>query len=470
VSTKRPITVLRRLLRADAGLGMVEVLVALMVFSVIAVGMVYSMYSIHKLTGESITRETATNIAAAEMDRVQSQPDPFKVTGGTTSQTVGGVTYQVKTTVAWVSTTGATGTCGQGGGNLQYKRVNIEVSWPGQYLSRPVRVDSALAPETRINDPAYGTILVAVTGEDGTGRSGVSVTVTKVVDGATITGTIDPTDSEGCTYILKVVPGTYKVQIGKTGYRSKVDQQPTNPVKEDLQVVAGATATAAFTYDAASTFTLNYAQNATATVSTPTNLDVTFVGGLSDVVTSTPGGSVSLYPMPAGYQAIAGDYVTCSNTDPVNWTPTTGYLAGARADEAGTAPGGTASMPVPMGVVQVKVPNNDSRRYITAVQQSTSGSGNPGCASITSYTFARFTKNTTQYLALPYGTWKIYAGNAAGVISGPNSQLLTSSSLSVTSAVIQPDGAGGLVTDVLGNSGVDAGTSVVTLDPRQPES
>ncbi|MEZ5189583.1 MAG: hypothetical protein R2717_00960 [Schumannella sp.] len=371
----------------------------------------------------------------------------------------------MKTKVAWVSTTGATGTCGQGGGNLQYKRVNIEVTWPGQYLDNPVRVDSILAPDTRINDPAYGTILVVVTGEDGTGRSSVTVTVTKVVDGATITGTIDPTDSDGCTYILKVVPGTYKVQVSKTNYRSKVDQQSSTPFKEDLQVVAGATATAAFTYDDSSTFTLDYAANGSDDVTKPNNLDLTYVGGLSDVTDTSPGNSVSLYPMPAGYQAIAGLYATCANTDPMNWTPSTGYLGGIRADEVGTAPGDSAIMPVPMGVVRVKVPNDSSRRYITAVQQSTSGTGNPGCATTKSYTFPRFTANSTQYIALPYGTWKIYAGNS----SGSTSQLLTSSSLVVQASAVQLDGSGGLAQDVLGNSGVNSSTSVVTLDPRQPE-
>ncbi|MBX3195630.1 MAG: hypothetical protein KF727_11115 [Microbacteriaceae bacterium] len=463
--TRRPFDRLRDALRGESGIGLIEVIVALMVFSVIAVGMVYSMYSIQKLTGESMAREAAANLASAEMDRIQSQPDPFKVFSQTTTPTVNGIPYTVKTKVAWVSTTGATGTCGQGGGNLQYKRVNIEVTWPGQYLDNPVRVDSILAPDTRINDPAYGTILVVVTGEDGTGRSSVTVTVTKVVDGATITGTIDPTDSDGCTYILKVVPGTYKVQVSKTNYRSKVDQQSSTPFKEDLQVVAGATATAAFTYDDSSTFTLDYAANGSDDVTKPNNLDLTYVGGLSDVTDTSPGNSVSLYPMPAGYQAIAGLYATCANTDPMNWTPSTGYLGGIRADEVGTAPGGSAIMPVPMGVVKVKVPDSNSRRYITAVQQGTSGSGNPGCADTTSYTFPRFTRDSTQYIALPYGTWKIYAGNS----SGSTSELLTDSRLEVEAAVIQPDGSGGLVQDALGNSGVNSSTSVVTLDPRQPE-
>ena len=53
-----------------SGIGLVEVLVALMIFSIIAIGMGYSMLSISRLTGDSTARETATNLAAAEIDRI----------------------------------------------------------------------------------------------------------------------------------------------------------------------------------------------------------------------------------------------------------------------------------------------------------------------------------------------------------------------------------------------------------------
>ena len=141
----RPSVRLRDRLRADDGMGLVEVLVALMIFAIIAVGMAYSLLSIQRLTAESVSREIATNLAAAEIDWAQSQPDAFKVLSRTTTQTVDGTTYTIRTSVGWVSTTGASGSCGTGGGNLQYKRVNVEVTWPGQYLDRPVRPASSLS-------------------------------------------------------------------------------------------------------------------------------------------------------------------------------------------------------------------------------------------------------------------------------------------------------------------------------------
>ena len=464
MSTSRLTARLRRAIARDEGIGLVEVMVALMVFSIIAIAIGYSMLSITRITAESAHRETAANLAAAEVDRIQAQPDAFNVHSSTVNTPpIDGIVYTIKTSIGWVSTTGSTGSCGTGGGNLQYKRVNVEVTWPGRYLSNPVRVDSALAPDARINDPSYGTILVGVTGEDGTGRSSVTVTVTPVSGGAAaITDTIDPTDVDGCSYILKVVPGVYKVVVTKSGYVSKVDQQPASPSKDDLQVVAGATATAAFTYDNASSFTLNYSPNATAVATIPNNLDVTFSGGLSDIIKTTPASPLKLYPMAAGYQAVAGAYSACQNVDPANWNETTTQYSGTRAGAVGTAPGGSGALSIPMGVMQVKIPNDDTKRYVTAVQQVTAGGGNPGCVTTKTYTFPRFPKNSSQYIALPYGTWRLYYGNTSAATT---TAITTAGDIVVLASVVQPDGAGVLLKDIPGASTFTGG--IVTLDPRE---
>ena len=124
-----------------------------------------------------------------------------------------------------------------------------------------MRADAALAPGTRINDPSYGTILVSVLGADGTGRSAVTVRVTPESGGggAAITDTIDPTDADGCSYVLKVSPGKYKIEVEKSGY---IDfNQVTVPSYIQQDIAAGSTFTAGFQYDAAGTFTLKYARD-----------------------------------------------------------------------------------------------------------------------------------------------------------------------------------------------------------------
>ncbi len=457
-------TLLRRIraLRGDAGIGMTELVVALMVFSLIAVGIAYSLYSMTRITRESTNRETAAHLAAQEIDRIQSLPDAFAVHSSvTTPPAIDGTVYTVTTSVGWVSTTGASGTCGSGGGNLQYKRVNVSVSWAGMYLTNPVRADSTLAPDSRINDPSYGTVLVSVLGIDGTGRSGVTVRVTPESGGGgqTITDTIDPTDVDGCTYVLQVSPGKYKIEVERSNY---IDSNQVSVPSYTQQVVAaGTTTTASFQYENAGSFSLLYAATSSLSADRPSNLETTFLGGLVNYVKTNPASPLKLHPFASGYQAIAGDPSVCLNVDPENWASNTTQQDGLRPSAVAAAPGASDSLAIPMGVFQVVIPNSNSNRYVTAVQQTTSGNGNPGCATTKNYSYStQYSKNATVTLALPYGVWKLYTGSSAG--SATN---LVTSGVTVVDGVVIPTGIGGVQTGVLGASTFAGG--VLTLDPRQ---
>ncbi|MCU1417010.1 MAG: prepilin-type N-terminal cleavage/methylation protein [Schumannella sp.] len=466
MTSRRPVSRLRTLLQGEEGIGLVEVIVALMIFSIVSLGMAYSIASLTRMTKESTQREVAANLASAEIDRLQSMPDTFGVYSQITHPVVDGVTYTVDTNVGWVSTSGSTGNCGSGGGNLQYKAVNVEVTWPGMYLLSPVRADSALGPRTRINDPSYATILVSVVGADGTGRSAVTVRVTPESGGggSPITDTIDPTDVDGCTYILKVAPGKYKIEVEKAGY---IDfNQVTVPAYTQQDIVAGATFTAGFQYDNAGTFAMKYAATSnTAAPAIPSNLETTYTGGLNPYVTTTPVPSLQMHPYTGGYQVIAGDPAVCKNTDPGKWTGSgsgSGSLsAGIRAPAVSTPPGGSATLPVPMGVLNVKIPNTDS--YISAVQQTGAASaGNPGCVTGKTYTFStKYVKNTTVPIALPYGKWKIYTGASVGALTTQN---LTPTLTVLDGVVSVVPTTGVLNTGILGNGNVTS--DIVTLDPR----
>jgi hypothetical protein len=473
VSTQRPLARLQRMLRDEDGIGIIEVLAALMIFSVIALGMASSMVAMTRMTSESQHREVAANLAAAEIDRVHAIGDAFKVFSTATPvppTVVDGVNYYVRSSVAWVSTTGASGSCGSGGGNLQYKRVNVEVTWDGMVLSSGVRADTVMAPATRINDPSYGTVLVSVLGVDGTGRSGVTVRVTPESGGggSTVTSTISPTDTDGCSYVLKVAPGLYKVEVEATGY---VDvAQVSVPSLRQQQVVAGSTTTASFQYDQAGTFTVDYAANSASDPALPSNLDTTFIGGLANYVRTTASSSVKLHPYSSGYQVLAGNPSgklsagTCLSVDPSNWIESDTLQAGVRVPSVAAPPGGAAVLPVPMGVLTVKMPE---RGYITAIQQVAAAAGNPGCANPTTYTFStRYNSGTVVTIALPYGNWLIYTDANVGV---PDS-LVPAASLAITDASIGfvNGGTGELLTGVVGGSAV-SGPGALVLDPRQPK-
>ena len=454
-----------RFLRNDDGIGLIEVLVALMIFSIIAVGMAYSMISMSRLTADSTMRQTATNLAAAEIDRIQSLPDPFTVYSedDPPPTVIDGVSYSVMRYVKWVSTTGASGACGSGGGNLQYKQVNVTVTWPNMYLAEPVHADSALAPSSRINDPSYGVVLVSVLGIDGDGRSGVTVRVTPESGGGgmTITDTIDNTDVDGCTYVIKVAPGKYKIEVEKTGYIDT--NQIAVPSYTQQVIAAGSTTTASFQYENAGSFVLKFAATSNLTPNLPSNLENTYIGGLVNHLKTGTASPLKLHPFASGYQGVSGDSAVCLNVDPENWTENSTMADGMRAPAAAAAPGTSANLPVPMGVVNVAIPNDNNRRYVTAVQQvTTASSGNPGCVTAKTYTFStQFTKSTTVPIALPYGSYKIYTGS----FGSTSSSNLMSSGVTPIDGVVSVDTSGTLIKGILGNSKFVS--TILTLDPRQ---
>jgi hypothetical protein len=125
-------------------------------------------------------------------------------------------------------------------------------------------------------------------------------------------------------------------------------------------------------------------------------------------------------------------------------------------------PGGSATLPVPMGVVNVKIPSTAS--FITAVMQTgTASAGYPGCVTGKDYTFStKYPASSTQSIALPYGKWIIYTGASLGAKTTAG----TSSTLTVLDGVISlVPGTGDLLSGILGNGTVN-GSNVVTLDPR----
>jgi hypothetical protein len=441
---------------ADAGLGITEVVAAVMIFAVIAVGMAYAMVTMTRLTGDTRQREVAAALATQEIDKVRSIADAFKVTDQTSTQTVGGTTYTVTRQANWVSTTGSTANCGGGSGNLQYKGVQVIVTWPGMMVLDPgktasqvaVKANTDLAPATRVNDPSYGTIIVSVLGADGTGRAGVGITVTQKASGAAV-GSVAATDADGCSYVLKVTPGTYTVTASAAGY---IDYHQTVSPSQDLTVTAGSSQTAFFAYDKQATYRPVYAANFSVSGQTPKLPDAMVTNYQNTQWTSqaTTPSAITRYPYPDGYSVVAGTYASttattsvCLSVDPTNWPAgTVGgvNLAAGVSQPSGVAPGGTGSVNVPMGVVKLTWPSGTS---VTATMAPPpAGTGDPGCAQPTSYTFTYTTApstGSTVYLALPFGSWQL-TGKVAGVVGVlPTGSLAAATQGEVTGTVVTLD-------------------------------
>lgn len=448
---------------SDSGLSLIEIIVSMMVFAIIATGIGYTMLASLNLTKDSSSRQQAATLAAGEIDLTRSIDNLFNLVDKTTTMVINGTTYTIVRTARWVSDPNVDQRCGIGGGVLRYKRVNVSVSWSGMTSTLPtVHADTLIDPGVRINDPALGTILVSVTDSGGNPVPGASVNVSPASpsNGAQPLSAQPPvTDAQGCTYALLVDPGNYNVTVSKSGY---VDVSQETAPSKPVSVDASSASSAEVTLDLGANFPLAYATNYAGSVSLPTDLSVSFISTYGTALKANAPGSVTLFPFPAGYQVLAGTYnnpVTpaqfCNSVDPLQWPAgmvgSTNYSAGVRPDAVAAVPGATATTAnIPMGVVSMTVPDRSSgsRWYIHAVMQSTGpvGSGNPGCDIALAFDFGRFDEDTDLDLALPFGTWKLYTATSS---SGSSSQ-----QISVLGMTVRTNGSTSIP------------DSTITLDPR----
>ncbi len=431
----------------DAGLGLAELLVAMFIFALVSSGVAYSLIGILGLTRDARARAVAANLAAEEIDLARDSADLFALLDSERTVALNGDEFEVVRRTQWVSDPGDEFTCGAGTGtgSLRYKRVNVTVTWGGMSATaEPVRSDTLISPDDHINDPTKGTILVSVLRADGTGNQGVTVSASP-----TVGSVISQTDAQGCTYVLKVNPGTYTVTASRANHVS--DAQATAP-SQTVVVAAGATASVGFQLDQAATYSATLAPGAPAGTRTPTDLTTTFTSTYGSVAVSPSSGqggttqAFRLHPFTTGYQAYAG---TCAAADPRQWPEETVggvTFAGTLPDAVAAAPGGSVALGVPMGVVQVSGGSTSgSKTYLRAVSQSST----PGCDSTVTYTFGSVIPASGSItVALPYGSWQLYQGT-----SGSTGTALGTSRVTVPAPAIP-------------TRTTISTTGVVTFDPR----
>lgn len=406
---------LRERLAGDEGLSIVEVMVAMVVFAIIAVGIAGGITSSLVLSGVSKSRVAATNLAQQAIDTARTTKDVFSLRNATNAPvSVGGVAYTVSRTANWISATGEDVTCGAGTGALAYKRVTVKVAWTdGKRAAQSVSMDTLVAPTSTVSDEDNGTVVVVVSNALGIGNPGVTVTVTPgtTPNGATtLSAQPGVTDSDGCAYATNVTPGNYTVKVVSSDGRDPV--QATSTTKS-LTVVQGQTASQTFTYDTAATYNLQFPSDTTNPITLPRSLSAVLRHtGTPDVSMGTAT-SMKAFPFKEGYWAVPGTYsATCTNGDPGAWSTPNGTAVSAPQIPVQVLAGASQpAVPVPMGVFAVKL-SSALDNAVVATTVTAGGNGDPGCATTTTYVFAGL--SNTARLALPYGTYTLTEGIGIG--------------------------------------------------------
>jgi Tfp pilus assembly protein PilV len=454
-------TLLRRAREQDEGLSIVEVLDAMTVFAMIAAGVAMGIASSLYLAHSSRSREVAINLAQDAIDRARTSTNLFSVVDDTATPTVGGLRYTVKQTARWVPASGSANACGAVGASgspLAYKRVSLTVTWSSA-RSQSVSMNSMVAPMTSVTAANLGTIIVSASRVDGSGNTGASVSIApaKVSPGgaAAITSTIPATDANGCSYALNVKPGRYDVTLTKSGNvddgtsSGSLGAQTTTP-STTVTVAANQTSAANFNYDTSLTVVPQWADpNASARpFTTPTSTTVSLRRKAADYGPYPTGATTQVFPYTDGYKAVAGEPAKCLSVDPENWTTTSGTAVAPRNAPQPAAGSNAVKAPVQTLMVKLNGAKDNSLRATSVAPDA--GSGDPGCATATTYTFTNLPTNGNVVIALPYGTWSLQSGTVVSILGGV---------VNITFSVTPPT--------VTAATGIAVTPGKVLLDPRR---
>jgi len=254
------------------GFTFIDVLVGISLMLIVFLG-IFGAYQLGlKVVGVSKNKITATQIANGEIEKIRNLPyEKVGIIGGglptasgileaSTSTTVNEIEYKIERKIVYISDptdgTGSDDSC-----NLDYKRVEIEVSWQGRFPGE-VKLGTDVAPKDKVQEiqsctaqPA-GILSVLVFDAYGTAISNPLIEVKNPQTFETITSA---TPSSG-KYDFPLASSTYKVVVSK-GTEYTTDQTyGTNeiaiPEKTNPTVLTGHVTNISFQIDRVSSLTV----------------------------------------------------------------------------------------------------------------------------------------------------------------------------------------------------------------------
>jgi prepilin-type N-terminal cleavage/methylation domain-containing protein len=348
--------------RDDAGLTLVELMVAIVLFALAATGVAYNLHTTTQSTRDSRMRVQAANLAARELEIVRNQftastdgprqlgatsvvvnPDPLP--GGTAGQPldIDGSKFTVVRTVQWLPVGTGQSAC-DGGSAVTYPSlaVNVKVTWASMGSTKPVVTNTVLTPPKGTLDSPMGYLAVKVLGADGRGVANLPVQL------AGPTALTRNTADDGCAVFAVATMGTYTASVNAAGYVT-FDGQPS--AAKSIAVTAGTLGQLSFSYDRAVTLQATVATLSGYAVPTPLSPLTLFNSNLPSPFTKkVPSGGATtvvggLWPFTVGYSVWAGH---CNQSDPAT-------AGGQRPASAALTPGATVPVSVVLAPLDVLV-------------------------------------------------------------------------------------------------------------------
>jgi Tfp pilus assembly protein PilV len=314
----------RRALAGDAGFGMVEVLVSMVLLTVMALATLSIIDKSQAQSAFGRNRAVAADLAHDDLNRLRQLK--FSLVSGQnyqsqqTSAPIDGVRYTITSTVDWATDSGVETSCTTPttGGNSTYLHIASSVTWPGMGKAAPVVADSIMAPRGKEANRTAGSLMVKVQDRDGKAVSGATVTVA---------GQSLATSTAGCVFFPQINAGQWPVTVAKSGSPYDwVDVDGNSPGQSTASVVAGDVSTSSVSIDQPVIFkpVTFYRETDATTPITWTSLTATeqtktvTYKSTTGMVTSLATGK--LFPFVDGWSLYAG---SCAGNDPTTWASNT---------------------------------------------------------------------------------------------------------------------------------------------------
>lgn len=215
----------RSLFGQQDAMSLVEVIVAVTILAIVMGGLTATMINALNLSRSNANRVVAANLAAGEIQRIQSldfaEVELLATAAEVSSPEVDGIRFTMTSNARWVSNDGVVGSCTTvaDAGAENILRVDVEVSWEPQRFSRPVTTQTSIAPPFEAYGADGGSLAVFVsdTSIPPNPLPGATVDVIDVATQIIVHGGLQ-VDDAGCLVVSGLPQGDYDVEVSLAGY------------------------------------------------------------------------------------------------------------------------------------------------------------------------------------------------------------------------------------------------------------
>jgi Tfp pilus assembly protein PilV len=292
---------------AEAGFGLVEVMVTAVVVVLVATATVTSISESQHTTARTLARGITANLAEQDQERMRGMRAKdladYKATRTVLQQ---GVSYTVESRGEFVQdASGDVVTCTSTGSQTSYLRLTSTVTPAPGFRADPLTMRSLMPLPVTQYSPTSGSLIAPLVDAKGAPLSGVSVALSGPESRAATT------NADGCAIFQFLTPGAYTITLNQAGYVDTTLAQKL--VYSGTVTPANVNTATPQVYDLAGAIAPKYdtANTTNAAGITLVHAGLTGTGGTTR--TFGTGGAAPLFPFTSPYAVYSG---SCAANDP----------------------------------------------------------------------------------------------------------------------------------------------------------